>query len=73
MFNSPIGPATSGAKSTHLTIEAGAANIMRATANNFHIGNGHSGFNTEVAKVALGGLNRVYNLFHISQVTPATP
>lgn len=70
LFNSPFGQTTTNSKSTDLTLDAGAANVIRTTANNFQIGNGKSGFNTEAARVTLGGLKAVYGLFHISQSDP---
>jgi hypothetical protein len=67
VFHSPVGPSTTAAESSPLTFDAGAANVLRATANNFHIGNGQSGLDTYVSKIALGALGHAYNLFHISQ------
>ena len=67
VFHSPVGPTTTGAKSAPLTFDAGAANVLRATANNFHIGNGQSGLETYVSKITLGALGHAYNVFHISQ------
>ena len=67
VFHSPVGPTTTAASSSPLTFDAGAANVLRSTANNFHIGNGTSGLDTYASMIALGALGHTYNLFHIAQ------
>lgn len=66
LFRWPTGPATAELTSSPLTVEAGLANVVRTTANNFHIGNGQSGLNTAVSKVVLGTLHDAYDLFGVA-------
>jgi hypothetical protein len=61
LFGRPTGPVTASTLSTHLTPAAATANIIRSTAANFMIGNGRSGFGTEVSKVVLDPLHSLFN------------
>ena len=67
LFGSPFGPASGNAISSPLTADAGAANVVRSTANNFHFGNGGSGLGSYVSRFSLDLLGHAYDLFHISQ------
>jgi hypothetical protein len=70
LFGSPFGPASSTAASSPFSFQAGAANVTRSMANNFHIGNGHSGPEYYVSRVALGTLSDAFSLFHVAQNNP---
>jgi hypothetical protein len=70
LFGSPFGPASSTAASSPFSFQAGAANVTRSMANNFHIGNGHSGPEYYVSRVALEALSDAFNLFHVAQDNP---
>ncbi len=70
LFGSPFGPASSTAASSPFSFQAGAANVARSMANNFHIGNGHSGPEYYVSRAALGTLSEAFNLFHVAQDNP---
>jgi hypothetical protein len=61
LFGRPTGPVTASTLSTNLTPAAATANIIRSTAANFMIGNGHRGFGTEVSKVVLDPLHSLFN------------
>ena len=67
LFGAPTGPVSAGTLSTDLTVRAAGANIIRSTASNFFIGNGKSGFETEMSKVAVGFFRRLYTPLHVSQ------
>ena len=70
LFGAPTGPVSKSTISTQLTARAATANIIRSTAANFFIGNGKSGFNTDVSKVALGFFRHLYSPLHVSQSDP---
>ncbi len=67
LFGAPTGPVSKSTISTQLSARAATANIIRSTAANFFIGNGKSGFDTEVSKVALGFFRHLYSPLHVSQ------
>jgi len=77
LFGSPVGPTSSAASSAPLTLEAGTANVIRNLSNNFHVGNGHSGWEYELSRTALPVLHRAFDALHVAQhddrysVTPA--
>ncbi len=66
LFGSVTGPVSKGLLSSPITINGGAANIVRATASNFDIGNGTSGLSTDVARLVLGPLRHIFSLTGIS-------
>jgi hypothetical protein len=70
VFHSPVGPASTASASSPLTPDAGAANVVRNLADNFHVGNGRSGWDYELSRAVLPSLAHVYNLFHIAQDDP---
>ena len=70
LFGAPTGPVSKSTISTQLTARAAAANIIRSTTANFFIGNGKSGIDTEVSKVALGFFHHLYTPLHVSQTDP---
>jgi len=70
LFGAPTGPVSKSTISTQLGARAATANIIRSTAANFFIGNGKSGFDTEVSKVALGFFRQLYSPLHVSQSDP---
>jgi hypothetical protein len=67
LFGSVVGPASRGLAISPVTIRAMSANVVRATASEFNIGNGRSGLQTYLARVVLPVLHRVYSIFGISQ------
>jgi 4-amino-4-deoxy-L-arabinose transferase-like glycosyltransferase len=67
LFGSPFGPSSANALSSPLTADAGAANVLRSTANNFHFGGGASGLDSYVSRFSLDLLGHAFNLFHIAQ------
>jgi hypothetical protein len=67
LFGSPIGPASASGISSPVTLQAGAANVIRSVANNFHVGNGRSGPEYQLSRIVLGGLGHAFNLLHIAQ------
>jgi hypothetical protein len=67
VFGSPTGPASESAVSSPLTFDAGAANVVRSVANNFHVGNGGTTLETYLSEAVLDTLGRGFSLFHISQ------
>ena len=67
VFGSPVGPATTGSASSHITVSAGAANVTRSLANDFAIGNGSSGIQYVVGRTVLHALHGIFVDTHISQ------
>ncbi len=76
LFHSPVGPTSTGSANSPVTADAAAANVVRNLANNFHIGNGRSGWEYELSRVVLPALDGVYRVFHVPEDDPsdsATP
>ena len=70
LFGSVRGSETRDLISSPITTAGLAANIDRATAANFQIGDGVAGIQTYVSKVALGVLGHAYSVFGISVNDP---
>lgn len=66
LFGALVGPSTRNLISSPITIAGFGANVDRATAANFQIGDGVAGVDTYVSKVALGILRHAYSVFGIS-------
>ena len=66
LFGSFRGSETKDLISSPITIAGLAANIDRATAANFQIGDGVAGIQTYVSKVVLGVLGHAYSVFGVS-------
>jgi hypothetical protein len=66
LFGSPFGPISKSTISVDLTAPAVAANVVRSTADNFMIGNGKSGIDTEVSKIMLGTLRHLYSFLGVA-------
>ncbi len=66
VFGTPVGPATSESASSHLTMDAGVANLTRSLANDFAIGNGRSGIEYLVGRTVLHVLHGIFVDTHIS-------
>lgn len=70
LFGSVRGSETKDLISSPITVGGLAANIDRATAANFQIGDGVAGIQTYVSKVALGVLGHAYSVFGVSMNDP---
>ncbi len=70
LYGSIRGSETKDLISSPITIPGLAANIDRATAANFQIGDGVAGVQTYVSKVALGVLGHAYSVFGVSMNDP---
>jgi hypothetical protein len=70
LFGSFVGPNTKALISSPITLAGFGANIDRATAANFEIGDGVAGIQTYVSKLALGALHHVYSVFGVSLNDP---
>jgi hypothetical protein len=66
LFGTFVGPTTKSLISSPLTISGFGANVDRATAANFQIGDGVAGIQTYVSKIVLGALRHVYSIFGVS-------
>jgi hypothetical protein len=66
LFGTFVGPSTKALISSPITVAGFGANVDRATAANFQIGDGVSGIDTYVSKVALGVLGHAYSVFGVS-------
>jgi hypothetical protein len=66
LFGTLVGPSTKNLISSPITIAGFGANVDRATAANFQIGDGVSGIDTYVSMVALGALRHAYSVFGVS-------
>ena len=67
LFGSLDGPDAQAVLSVDLTWRAAGANIVRATAANFMLGNGTSGPETAISKFVLAKLHGVYGAFGVQQ------
>jgi hypothetical protein len=70
LFGTYRGSETRDLISSPITIGGLAANIDRATAANFQIGDGVAGVQTYVSKFALGAFGHAYSLFGVSMNDP---
>ena len=70
LFGSFDGPDAQAVLSSDLTWRAAGANIVRATAANFMMGNGTSGPETAISKFVLAKLHGVYGAFGVRQGNP---
>ena len=66
LYGSVRGSETRDLTSSPITVAGLAANIDRATAANFQIGDGVAGIQAYVSKVALGALGHAYSVFGVS-------
>ena len=66
LFGALLGPSSKALISSPVTIPGLGANVDRATAANFQIGDGVAGVDTYVSKVVLGVLGHVYSVFGVS-------
>ena len=70
LYGSIRGSETNDLISSPITIPGLAANVDRATAAKFQIGDGVAGIQTYVSKVALGVLGHTYSVFGVSMNDP---
>jgi hypothetical protein len=70
LYGSVQGSETRDLISSPVTVAGLAANVDRATAANFQIGDGVAGIQTYVSKVALGALGHAYSVFGVSMNDP---
>jgi hypothetical protein len=70
LFGALLGPSSKALISSPITIPGLGANVVRATAANFQIGDGVAGIDTYVSKVVLGLLRHTYSAFGISMNDP---
>ncbi len=70
LFGTFDGPDAQAVLSSDLTWRAAGANIVRATAANFMMGNGTSGPETAISKFVLAKLHGVYGAFGVRQGNP---
>jgi hypothetical protein len=66
LFGTLVGPDTKALIISPITVNGMGANIVRATAANFRIGDGVAGVQTYISMIALGTLRRVYSVFGVS-------
>jgi hypothetical protein len=67
LFGSAIGPVSRGTINAQFTLSGFGANVTRATAGNFEIGDGVSGISSYTSMVVLGILRHLYPLFGVSE------
>ena len=70
LYGSVRGSETRDLISSPITVAGLAANVDRATAANFQIGDGVAGMQTYVSKVALGALGHAYSVLGVSMNDP---
>jgi hypothetical protein len=66
LFGSLVGPDTKALIISPITLDGMGANIVRATAADFRIGDGIAGVQSYVSMIALGTLQRFYSVFGVS-------